>query len=215
MGRTQLFLGILAISVGVVIGVALLIAVATRNRRRRGELSFVRLVLWSSALAYFCAIWAYAFLPLPDPHTIECVGMITNPLSVVDDIRKAVTSPHSTFTHWSMVQVVLNVALFVPLGFFLRVLGRRGAFATAGVAFGLSLFIETTQLTALWGLYPCAYRYFDVGDLLTNTTGAMLGSVASLLLLKGVPEREVPPPGSTVAEPPEERVAQPVGKSGR
>ncbi|HMR47702.1 MAG TPA: VanZ family protein [Arachnia sp.] len=211
MGRTHLFLGILAISIGVVIGIALFTAVVTRNRRRRGELSFGRLVLWSSALAYFWAIWAYAFLPLPDPHTIECVEMITNPLSVVDDIRKAVASPHSTLTHWSMVQVVLNVALFAPLGFFLRVLGRRGVFTTAGVAFGLSLFIETTQLTALWGLYPCAYRYFDVGDLMTNTTGAILGSLAALLILRSIPERETP---SASSGPSEERVAQPAGRSG-
>ena len=41
--------------------------------------------------------------------------------------------------------------------------------------FGLSLTVELTQLTGLWGLYPCPYRQFDVDDLILNTTGVALG----------------------------------------
>jgi hypothetical protein len=43
---------------------------------------------------------------------------------------------------------------------------------------GVALFVP-------WGFLvralPCAYRFFDTGDLLTNTTGALLGSLAALL----------------------------------
>ena len=39
--------------------------------------------------------------------------------------------------------------------------------------------IEVTRATGVWGVYPCAYRRFDVDDLLTNTLGAFLGAVLS------------------------------------
>src|SRR5690606_18383064 len=31
-------------------------------------------------------------------------------------------------------------------------------------------------------IYPCAYRFFDVGDLMTNTAGAVLGSLVALVV---------------------------------
>lgn len=42
--------------------------------------------------------------------------------------------------------------------------------------------IETTQLTGVWGIYPCAYRVFDVDDLLMNTLGAVLRSALALVV---------------------------------
>jgi hypothetical protein len=47
----------------------------------------------------------------------------------------------------------------------------------AGLA--VSLLIELTQKTGVWNLYSCAYRLFDVDDLVTNTLGALLGAVIS------------------------------------
>ena len=45
------------------------------------------------------------------------------------------------------------------------------------LAFGLSLtlLVETTQLTGAWGLYPCAWRKFDVDDLIMNVVGVAAG----------------------------------------
>ena len=43
------------------------------------------------------------------------------------------------------------------------------------MALGLTLFIETAQLTALFGLYPCPYRQFDVDDLILNVAGILAG----------------------------------------
>lgn len=81
-----------------------------------------------------------------------------------------------------MLQLVLNVALFVPLGFFVRWLGARGVVVAALVGLAVSGFIETTQLTGVWGLYECAYRVFDVDDLLMNTAGAVIGSWLGLVV---------------------------------
>ncbi|MBS1672944.1 MAG: VanZ family protein [Actinobacteria bacterium] len=177
----QVLLGVLAVVIGLAIGLALFVPFVTISYRRRGRLSPGRLLLWLAALIYFLAIWTYTLLPLPDPDELRCVGAILDPMAVVDDIRTALASGHP-LTHPAMLQLVFNVMLFAPLGFFVRVLGGRGILTALLVGLGLSLFIETTQLTGVWGLYPCAYRFFDVGDLMTNTLGAVLGSVAGLVV---------------------------------
>ncbi len=51
------------------------------------------------------------------------------------------------------------------------------------VGFATSLLIETTQGTGVWGLYACPFRLFDVDDLLTNTVGALVGSLLSVLFV--------------------------------
>jgi len=107
-------------------------------------------------------------LPLPDPDAIRCA---------------AAADP-------AVAPLLLNVLLFVPVGFFIRVLGGRGVATALVGGIALSGFIEVTQLMGVWGLYPCAYREFDVGDLLTNTLGAVLGSLLALVVprrLRGSP----------------------------
>jgi glycopeptide antibiotics resistance protein len=42
-------------------------------------------------------------------------------------------------------------------------------------SFLLSLFYETSQLTALFGIYPGPYRFADVEDLICNTLGGAAG----------------------------------------
>jgi hypothetical protein len=83
---------------------------------------------------------------------------------------------------WAMLQMVLNVVLFVPLGFIMRQLYNFGPLKTMLLGLVLSFGIETTQWSGNWGLALCAYRYPDVNDLITNTTGALLGGLLAMLL---------------------------------
>ncbi|MGX1702213.1 VanZ family protein [Microbacterium sp. NPDC055357] len=180
----QVILGILAIFIGAAVGFVFFVPFVAISYRRRGGLSFGRFVLWAAALVYFWAIWTYTLLPLPDPDTIRCAGVNLDLFQFVDDVRGAMRRPGNTLTDPAVLQLLLNVLLFTPLGFFIRVLGGRGILIAFVVGLGLSAFIETTQLTGVWGVYPCAYRVFDVDDMLTNTTGAVLGSVLSLVVPK-------------------------------
>jgi len=173
----QFELGVLALVIGALAGVVLFVPFVAISYRRRGGLSFWRFVAWAAALVYFWAIWTYTLLPLPDPDRIRCTTPNLDPLSFVRDIARAVANPGNTLTDPLVLQLVLNVALFLPLGFFVRVLAGRGVLVATLVGFGVSLFVETTQLTGVWGLYSCAYRVFDVVDLMTNTAGALLGSL--------------------------------------
>ena len=70
-----------------------------------------------------------------------------------------------------------NVIGFVPFGFILPIISRRGRrwYNAFMLAFGLSLGIETTQLIFKVGS-------FDVDDLLLNTIGGILGYIAYRLV---------------------------------
>lgn len=58
----------------------------------------------------------------------------------------------------------------------------RGFLVAIASGLLVSAAVEFTQLTGVWGIYPCAYRVFDVVDLMTNTSGALLGSLLALLV---------------------------------
>ncbi|WJL94104.1 VanZ family protein [Microbacterium sp. ET2] len=182
--------GIVAVLLGAFAGVALFVPFVAISYRRRGRLSAGRLLLWAAALMYFWAIWAYTLVPLPDTTTYRCAGVNLDPLTFVRDIRGAFDGVGSPLADPALLQLGLNVLLFVPLGFFLRVLGGRGIVVALLTGFALSLLVETTQLTGVWGVFPCAYRVFDVVDLATNTLGAGLGAVLALAVprtLRGSP----------------------------
>lgn len=185
MLQQQVTLGMLAIFLGVVAGIGLFIPFITISYRRRGTLTLGRTLTWAAALVYFWAIWAYTLLPLPDPQDLICAGINLNPATFITDVTDAISESaglKSLLMHPVITEMVLNVVLFVPLGFFIRVLGGRGFVVALLTGLAISVFIETTQLTGVWGLYPCAYRVFDVKDMMTNTMGAGIGSLLSLLV---------------------------------
>ena len=76
---------------------------------------------------------------------------------------------------------LLNVLLFVPLGFFLPVLWKRfrSFLWTALFGLGFSLSIELLQLFT--------FRATDINDLMTNTAGTILGWCLGRLILKLFP----------------------------
>ncbi len=179
-------LGIIAVVLGLGAGVVLFVGFVALSYRRRGSFSVLRAIAWAAALVYFWAIWTYTLLPLPDPAAIRCMPTNLDPLAFLDEIGAAVDRaqgrPVAALTDPAVLQITLNVVLFVPLGFFVRVLGGRGVVVAALGGLATSAVVELTQLTGVWGLYPCAYRVFDVDDLLTNTAGAVVGSVLAFVV---------------------------------
>ncbi|PPG64123.1 hypothetical protein C5C27_04365 [Rathayibacter sp. AY2B7] len=165
------------------VGIALFAPFVAIRYRREGRLSAMRLLQWGALLLYGMALWTYTLLPLPIPGTYECLPAQLNPLQFLSDITKYPHgSPGELLRNPAAAQIALNVALFLPLGSFLRLIWRRGVAASVVAGFLVSLAIELTQLTGLWGVTACAYRLFDVDDLLANTIGAALGGLFSILL---------------------------------
>ena len=84
-------------------------------------------------------------------------------------------------TSRAFAQLFFNIGLFIPIGLFTAGCLRWGLRASALAGFGLSLFIELSQLSGNWGLVPCAYRTFDVDDIINNTVGALIGALIVLV----------------------------------
>ena len=54
----------------------------------------------------------------------------------------------------------------------------------------LSLFYETSQFTALFGIYPGPYRLADVEDLICNTMGGAVGWQVAYVFMVVLPSRD-------------------------
>lgn len=70
----------------------------------------------------------------------------------------------------AIMNVVFCAAIGAALAFYFTKWRPVLAFGT-----GLTLLVEMTQLTGAWGLYPCAWRKFDVDDLIMNILGVAVG----------------------------------------
>ena|GEM_PF-92685 len=150
----------------------------------RGTTGVGHALITASGLIYVMALWTYTLVPLPNPESLVCTGGLHAQLRPFDFVRTVTADAGlSGILHDQMArQVFFNVCLFVPLGALVRHLFavRLRWCLVAGLA--VSALIEFTQLTGDWFIYPCAYRLFDVDDLLANTLGAGLGAVMAPLL---------------------------------
>jgi glycopeptide antibiotics resistance protein len=184
--------GVIATGAGILLAVLLLGPTAAVQYRRDGRLGAGDLLTLVGAAVYGLALWTYTLLPFPVDDTFVCRR---RQLEVFGSFRPVVdrgmVAPVTLLREAAFQQLALNVLLFVPLGFFVRLVIHRGVVVTTLLGLALSLAIETTQLTGVWGLYHCAYRVFDVDDLLVNTTGALVGGLLAWLFLhrhRRVPE---------------------------
>jgi glycopeptide antibiotics resistance protein len=174
-----------AVLIGCGIAVLAFVPFVAISYRRRGGLTFGRTLVWLAAAIYAMALWTYTLLPVPSADEVTCAAVQLRPFQFISDILSFDTgSVRALMTNPAVLQVALNVILFVPLGWFVRQLAGRGIVVATLTGLAASALIELTQLTGIWGLYDCAYRVFDVDDLIMNTLGAIVGSLASLLLLR-------------------------------
>ena len=153
---------------------------------RDGRLRAASAVSAYLAVLYVLGLGCFTLYPLPDgtsgPGITYCFEPRFNPLGFLDDLAKDGVR--------ALPDMVANVAFFVPLGFIAGRLLRWRFATTLAVGFGASLLIETAQLTGLFGLYPYAYRMFDVLDLFCNTMGAAFGWSGTVLAGRLLPPSE-------------------------
>ena len=170
-----------AVLASAVIALGLFVPFVAVQYRRRGTLRIGQVLIGGSVLVYAVAVLAYTLLPLPTVTPSLCAdggaGVQPHPGQVVRDVLRLHAAGDGLLQNAALQQAVFNVALFVPLGAFVRHLGRTRVATAVAIGLGTSLLIELTQLTGVWFAYPCAYRLFDVDDLVTNTAGALLGAL--------------------------------------
>ncbi len=192
---------IIAVFAGFALAALLAVPYIAGSYRRRGEVGLWRTLLVFAFLVYAMSLWTYTLLPVPRTTAAWCAEHAAShlqlrPFQFIADVRHEQTGSglRAFLRNPAVQQSVFNVALFVPLGMFLRHLFRRSFVSTVVLGFAVSLFIECTQLTGVWFLFECPYRLADVDDLLTNTIGAAVGfGLAPLLRLMPGKAPSAPP----------------------
>lgn len=158
---------------------------------RDGRLRFPTALAAYLSVLYVAGLGCFTLYPLPSgdagPGITYGIPPQFDPLNFIHDIQKDGLR--------AVLQLLFNVALFMPLGFLAKVLYRMGWLPTFAVSLTATCLIETAQLTGLFGLYPYAYRTFEVDDIICNALGGMLGWLLGCLFAKALPKQpeEAPP----------------------
>lgn len=168
--------------------------------RKFGSIPVLRTIIVYSFILYLINAYFLVILPLP---SIDEVAKYTSPttqlipfqfISDMIEQSKFVWSQPSTYveiiTNPVIYQVLYNILMILPFGFYLRYYLKKSLLETIGFSFILSLFFELTQLTGLYGIYPRGYRLFDVDDLIINTFGGLIGYIITPLIAWMLPSKE-------------------------
>lgn len=177
---------------GTAIFFAVLVPALLIQVRRYGQVSVRRLFGAAAVSVYAVALVAYTLLPLPAARANCSAGggaVELIPAHSFADIARetAGLSLLSTLTSHATLQVVMNVALFIPFGIIARRYWSRGPLVSILLGALVSLAIEATQGTGIWGIYECAYRVADIDDVIANTAGAAIGVLVAPILLAWMP----------------------------
>lgn len=170
------------------------------NYHRFGSALGLKTLIFYSFVLYMLCVGFLVIMPLP---SFEEVRALTTPryrlepFGFVGDLLRTIPGSWSDLSTWKraltssiFLQVFFNVCMTLPFGMYLRYYFRRNLWQTVLLGFALSLFIELTQLTGLWFIYPRGYRFFEVDDLIANTLGTFLGYVVTGPLLRILPTRD-------------------------
>lgn len=172
-----------SVALGLTISALLFLPLVVWQYRRFGRFDGVRLLWTAASYIYASSIVAFTVFPLPDFSDGYCsrhqAQVVLDPLRFPRELvaliqTKGLSSLPNDFLIW---EVALNVVLFVPFGFLVRRLLEWPRFTVFIAGLGTSALVELTQYTANWGLAPCAYRFADITDLFSNSTGVALGLV--------------------------------------
>ncbi len=168
--------------------------------QKYGAIPFLKSIIFYSLILYLITAYFMVILPLPSKELVSTLKTATTqlqPFNFINDITLTtswkITNIKSllSFMNTPTVYTVLfNFLLTMPFGFYLRYYFKKKWYQTIILTFLLSLFFELTQLSGLYGIYPRAYRIFDVDDLIINTTGGLLGHILSPLLMHFLPSRD-------------------------
>ena len=149
---------------------------------------------------YAAGLLIFTLLPLPSDPVAACAAIIHwdnytpfgSFVAVADQFRDGESLRGTLYA----LSILLNIALFVPLGALAettwrmrrapegapadgsrlaRSIPHRRILAWVVIGCALSCLIELTQYTGLFGVVPCTYRVVDIDDVIMNTLGTYAG----------------------------------------
>lgn len=170
-----------SIFVGLGVSAVLFLPLLVWQYRRYGRFDALRMLWTTAGFIYATAIVAFTVFPLPEFSPGYCAAQATEPL--FDPLRfprelielVQTRGAMAVIGDWLVWEFALNMVLFIPFGLIVRRVLEWPRAAVLAAALSTSVLIELTQLTGNWGLAPCPYRFADTTDLITNSTGAVIG----------------------------------------
>lgn len=173
------------------------------NYRKYNGLSAMRATVIFSFVFYMMCAFFLTLLPLPtieevlNSKPVKFNNQLFNNIEAVMRSAGFVAGDTSTWfvaANWKaalksfmLFQIIANIVMQIPLGFYLRYYFRVSWKKAVGIGFLTSLFYEMTQLSGVWGIYPYAFRCPDVDDLMNNTLGCMIGFWMAPILMRFLP----------------------------
>ena len=154
-------------------------------------------------ILYVAGLLIFTLLPLPSDPVAACAAIIHwdnftpfgSFVAVADQFRDGESLRGTLYA----LSILLNIALFVPLGALAettwrirrmrrapegtpadgsrlaRSIPHRRVLAWVVIGCVVSCLIELTQYTGLFGVVPCTYRVVDIDDVIMNTLGTYAG----------------------------------------
>ena len=154
-------------------------------------------------ILYLAGLLIFTLLPLPSDPVATCAAIIHwdnftpfgSFVAVADQFRDGESLRGTLYA----LSILLNIALFVPLGALAettwrirrmrrapegapadgsrlaRSIPHRRILAWVAIGCAVSCLIELTQYTGLFGVVPCTYRVVDIDDVIMNTLGTYAG----------------------------------------
>lgn len=168
--------------------------------RKYGSIPILRSLIFYSFILYLLCVYFLIILPLPSITEVAKLTTPTTQLTPFHFIKELsqmisidwnkLSTYYNLLKNQSFYIVLFNILLTIPFGVYLHYYFECKWYKVLIYSFLLSLFFELTQLTGLYGIYPRAYRLFDVDDLILNTTGAMIGYLITPIFLWVLPSRK-------------------------
>ncbi|WP_010532842.1 VanZ family protein [Brachybacterium squillarum] len=173
---------------GLVVFAAISPLVVGLQRRRFGRVRGQR-ILGIAVICMYTMLLA-GMTVAPSGQAEVCTGSgILQPvplhsLAEVIEVARLGVGPLGVLLSWPSMQLLANIALFMPLGAILRGVFRLDTTTALAMGVMLSVLIEATQFTGGWGLYPCGERTADIDDVFTNSLGTWLGAMCAPMLTR-------------------------------
>ena len=171
---------------------------AVYQYNRYGSVSKYRTLIIYSFILYMLIAYFMVILPLPDRASTagntwqEHLNLI--PFRQIwlywHDKVFGVAAFKEYLVSMSLWQLLFNILLTVPFGVYMRYYFKLSLKRTILYSFLLSLFYETSQITALFGIYPGPYRLADIEDLICNTMGGAGGYYIASVFAGVLPGRD-------------------------
>ncbi len=186
---------------GIVISLVLIylitVPVAIYQYRKYNGIMIRRNIVLFSFIIYMVTAWFMTLLPLPTFEEVANMpDIIPNlkPFLFVETFLERTKFTLFDVKTWlpslkssSFYTVAFNVLLTLPFGVYLRKYFKFSMKKTILFGILLSCFYEITQYTGIYGIYPKAFRYADIDDVIVNTFGTFLGYVITPILEKILP----------------------------